>query len=186
MTDCEHEILKKIGWESYACEECGAEVTTSSIGIVKMFGAINKRLDKLVNQRSVKYTGMITGEQQIAKEIHDGDKSDVDIPVLDGSDSKNKKDSSASKPSEEPVSSMTYFTELTKCTIMAESESGKAYQVIKDGFFTWLAKSHVEESAMPLPLGILIPNIPLRKDRQWILGKGKDGKPKLEWKVVGG
>ena len=157
MTDCEHQILEKCGFEAYDCKECGVELTASRIGVMKMFVAINKRLDKLVNQESVH----VTIEDKLPMETYEN-------------------------PSEVPVSSMTYFTELTNCTIMAVSESGLAYQVIKDGFFTWLAKSHVEESAIPLPLGILIPNIPLRKDRQWILGKGKDGKPKLEWKVVGG
>ena len=82
-------------------------------------------------------------------------------------------------------SPMTYFPDLKNCTIMAESESGMAYQVIKDGFYTWLAKSHIDESVMPLQLGILLIDIPLKSARKWILGKDKEGNPKLEWKVVG-
>lgn len=82
-------------------------------------------------------------------------------------------------------SPMTYFKDLKNCTIMAESESGMAYQVIKDGFYTWLAKSHIDESVMPLSMGILLQDIPLKDTRKWILGKDKGGNPKLEWKVVG-
>ena len=83
-------------------------------------------------------------------------------------------------------SPMTHFKDLKNSTIMAESESGLAYQVVKDGYFTWLAKSHIDEGIMPLPLGVLIQEIHLKNERKWILGKDKAGNPKLEWQVVGG
>ncbi|KKL89119.1 hypothetical protein LCGC14_1917960, partial [marine sediment metagenome] len=75
---------------------------------------------------------------------------------------------------------------LENVTVMMESESGKAYHIIKDGYQTWLAKSHIIQEKLPLAFGIVIPEIPLREDRKWILNRKKDGMPNLDWEPCGG
>ena len=65
-------------------------------------------------------------------------------------------------------------------------EKGLTYKIVKEGCFVYLARSHIEEKVMPLPFGVLIQEIPIKKERKWILGKDKNGHPKLEWKAMGG
>ena len=79
-----------------------------------------------------------------------------------------------------------FMPNLKNCTVIEESPSGLAYKLVKEGCYVYLAKSHIEEDALPLSMGVLLPDIPIKSDRKWILGKDKNGHPKLEWKAMGG
>ena len=57
---------------------------------------------------------------------------------------------------------------------------------MKDGYETWIAKSHIKDEKLPLPFGVNIPEIILKDDHKWILKKDKYGVPKTEWTRVGG
>ena len=77
-----------------------------------------------------------------------------------------------------------HLDNLKNCTVL--EEKGLTYRIIKEGYVTYLAKSHIEPEIMPLPFGVLIAEISIIEKRQWIFGKNKDGSPKLEWKAMGG
>ena len=90
------------------------------------------------------------------------------------------------EPSYENTEGAVCFDNLKDVTVIEESPSELAYLIIKDGYQTWLAKSHVIETSLPLKFGVLIKEVTLRDDRKWILGKKKNGIPNLAWEPMGG
>ena len=147
MTECEHEVLERKGFENYACKECGIELTTSSIGVMKMFTAINKRLDKLANQRTASKR--------------------VDV-IPDDAESMGWVDQPDSKPSEEDAVLM----DLSKVTILVVTE--KAVLVTKEGMQKWVPLSQIA-GAQEIKEGEYLFNLKLtEKGEGWIHKKGWD------------
>ncbi len=83
----------------------------------------------------------------------------------------------------DPAYDLIWFGDLQNVLILELSKSGMAYRILKEGCETWISKSHIDESVLPLKVGKLMEDLPLKNDRKWVLGKKKDGKPNQEWSV---
>lgn len=83
------------------------------------------------------------------------------------------------------VEELVYIDNLEDVIVVKESDSGLAYNIMKDGYETWIAKSHIKDEKLPLPFGVSISEIILKDDHKWILKKDNKGVPKTEWKRVG-